>query len=85
MSCRREADSSLRRFAFDACRFCVGFRRVPELFWEGMATFVLVHSAWHGAWCWRRVARLLARNRYEVFTPPMSRRMLKKAERRCSP
>jgi len=25
-----------------------------------MATFVLVHGAWHGAWCWRRVARLLA-------------------------
>jgi pimeloyl-ACP methyl ester carboxylesterase len=37
-----------------------------------MATFVLVHDAWHGAWCWRRVARLLARNRYEVFTPTLT-------------
>ncbi|HXH81954.1 MAG TPA: alpha/beta hydrolase, partial [Candidatus Tectomicrobia bacterium] len=24
-----------------------------------MATFVLVHGAWHGGWCWVRVARLL--------------------------
>ena len=24
-----------------------------------MATFVLVHGAWHGAWCWRRDAPLL--------------------------
>jgi len=24
-----------------------------------MATFVLVHGAWHGAWCWQRVAPLL--------------------------
>ena len=32
-----------------------------------MATFVLVHGAWHGAWCWRRVARLLVRDGHEVF------------------
>ena len=25
-----------------------------------MASFVLVHGAWHGAWCWRRVVPLLA-------------------------
>src|SRR3954469_18409945 len=23
----------------------------------GMATFVLVHGAWHGSWCWARVRR----------------------------
>ncbi len=34
-----------------------------------MAAFVLVHGAWHGAWCWRRVARLLAAGGQEVFTP----------------
>jgi hypothetical protein len=22
-------------------------------------TFVLVHGAWHGGWCWRRVSDLL--------------------------
>ena len=39
---------------------------------KAMATFVLVHGAWHGAWCWRRVARLLARNGHEVFTPTLT-------------
>ena len=37
-----------------------------------MATFVLVHGAWRGAWCWRRVARLLAKNGHEVFTPTLT-------------
>jgi pimeloyl-ACP methyl ester carboxylesterase len=37
-----------------------------------MATFVLVHGAWHGAWCWRRVARRLAGNGHEVFTPTLT-------------
>jgi pimeloyl-ACP methyl ester carboxylesterase len=34
--------------------------------------FVLVHGAWHGGWCWRRVAdRLSARGRY-VVAPTLS-------------
>ena len=37
-----------------------------------MATFVLVHGAWHGAWCWRRVARLLTARQHEVFTPTLT-------------
>jgi len=37
-----------------------------------MATFVLVHGAWHGAWCWRRVARLLMARGHEVFTPTLT-------------
>ena len=37
-----------------------------------MATFVLVHGAWHGAWCWRRVARLLTRAGHDVFTPTLT-------------
>src|SRR5438128_12397775 len=31
-----------------------------------MAAFVLVHGAWHGAWCWRRVAPLLAAQGHRV-------------------
>jgi pimeloyl-ACP methyl ester carboxylesterase len=27
---------------------------------DAMANFVLVHGAWHGAWCWRRVVERLA-------------------------
>jgi pimeloyl-ACP methyl ester carboxylesterase len=29
-------------------------------------TFVLVHGAWHGAWCWRRVLPLLRANGHEA-------------------
>lgn len=31
-----------------------------------MANFVLVHGAWHGAWCWRRVSDLLTRQGHRV-------------------
>jgi pimeloyl-ACP methyl ester carboxylesterase len=37
-----------------------------------MATFVLVHGAWHGAWCWRRVARLLVQDGHDVCTPTLT-------------
>ena len=35
-------------------------------------TFVLVHGAWHGGWCWRRVANLLERRGHRVFTPTLT-------------
>lgn len=31
-----------------------------------MANFLLVHGAWHGAWCWRRVVPLLAQAGHRV-------------------
>ncbi|KRA56790.1 hypothetical protein ASD79_17170 [Caulobacter sp. Root655] len=37
-----------------------------------MATFVLVHGAWHGSWCWQRVRRTLRELGHEVFTPTLS-------------
>jgi len=37
-----------------------------------MATFVLVHGAWHGGWCWLRVARLLRDAAHEVYTPTLT-------------
>lgn len=37
-----------------------------------MATFVLVHGAWQGGWCWRRVATLLRQSGHEVFTPTLT-------------
>ncbi len=36
-----------------------------------MATFVLIHGAWHGGWCWRKVAPLLERQRHTVVTPDL--------------
>jgi len=35
-------------------------------------TFVLVHGAWRGGWCWRRVADLLAARGHKVFTPTLT-------------
>jgi pimeloyl-ACP methyl ester carboxylesterase len=37
-----------------------------------MTTFVLVHGAWHGGWCWRRVADLLERRGHKVFAPTLT-------------
>ena len=34
-----------------------------------MATFVLVHGAWHGGWCYRDTARALRSAGHDVFTP----------------
>jgi len=39
---------------------------------EAMATYVLVHGAWHGAWCWRRVTPLLEAAGHTVATPALS-------------
>jgi pimeloyl-ACP methyl ester carboxylesterase len=35
-------------------------------------TFVLVHGAWHGGWCWQRVAERLRRGGHMVFTPTLT-------------
>ncbi len=32
-------------------------------------TYVLVHGAWHGGWCWRKVADRLRDQGHRVFTP----------------
>ena len=34
-----------------------------------MATFVLVHGAWHGGWCYRDTAKILRDAGHTVFTP----------------
>ena len=35
-------------------------------------TFVLIHGAWHGGWCWRRVADLLEAKGHKVFAPTLT-------------
>ncbi|WP_437672637.1 alpha/beta fold hydrolase [Sorangium sp. So ce131] len=35
-------------------------------------TFVLVHGAWHGAWCYKRVAAPLRARGHEVYTPTLT-------------
>jgi len=37
-----------------------------------MATYVLVHGAWHGAWCWERFVPLLTAEGHTVVTPTLA-------------
>lgn len=36
-----------------------------------MATFILVHGAWHGGWCWERVVPLLEAQGHRVLAPDL--------------
>ena len=36
------------------------------------AAFVLVHGAWHGGWCWRRVCDRLTVQGHHVFAPTLT-------------
>src|ERR1700761_3374991 len=36
------------------------------------STYVLVHGAWHGGWCWDAVAQILRSHGHRVFTPTLS-------------
>jgi pimeloyl-ACP methyl ester carboxylesterase len=37
-----------------------------------MATFVLVHPAWLGGWCWKKVSSLLQSDGHAVYTPTLT-------------
>jgi pimeloyl-ACP methyl ester carboxylesterase len=37
-----------------------------------VTTFVLVHGAWHGSWCWKRVRKALQSAGHDVFTPTLT-------------
>ena len=36
------------------------------------ATFVLVHPAWFGGWCWKKVTPLLRARGYDVYAPTLT-------------
>ncbi len=69
-------DSITRRAALGAAALGVGATalggvanaQAPTL----SKTFVLVHGAWHGGWCWRRVADRLEGKGHKVFTPTLT-------------
>lgn len=50
----------------------IGTRADRDLFALPGQTFVLVHGAFHGGWCWRAVARLLRETGHSVFTPTLT-------------
>jgi pimeloyl-ACP methyl ester carboxylesterase len=37
-----------------------------------MATFVLVHGAWHGGWCWKKLVPHLRAAGHAVYTPTLT-------------
>ncbi len=37
-----------------------------------MSAFVLVHGAWHGGWCWRRLEPLLRAKGHSVYAPSLT-------------
>ena len=37
-----------------------------------MTTFVLVHGAWHGGWCWWKVRPILEAASHQVFAPTLT-------------
>ena len=37
-----------------------------------MSTYILVHGAWHGSWCWKRVRQALQARGHQVFTPTLT-------------
>ena len=39
---------------------------------DRLSTFVLVHGAWHGSWCWDEVARLLRNRGATVYSPTLT-------------
>lgn len=36
-----------------------------------VSTFLLIHGAWHGAWCWRRLTPVLEGTGHRVITPDL--------------
>ena len=34
--------------------------------------FVLVHGAWHGGWCWKKVKTILENQGFSVYTPTLT-------------
>jgi pimeloyl-ACP methyl ester carboxylesterase len=36
-----------------------------------MSTYLLIHGAWHGGWCWRKVLPLLEAKKHKVLAPDL--------------
>ena len=36
-----------------------------------MSTYVLIHGAWHGAWCWKKIIPLLEKEGHKVVAPDL--------------
>src|SRR5262245_65030540 len=45
---------------------------VPMSAQSKSGTFVLVHGAWHGGWCWKKLTPLLEDRGHRVLTPTLT-------------
>jgi len=36
-----------------------------------ISTYVLIHGAWHGSWCWEKVIHLLEKAGHKVIAPDL--------------
>lgn len=63
--------TSLKLAGVSAVAPLSGLLAGPALARAETKTFVLVHGAWHGGWCWNRVRDLLTLNGHRVFTPTL--------------
>ena len=36
------------------------------------SVYVLVHGAWHGGWCWKKIKPLLKARGHTVYTPTLT-------------
>src|SRR5215471_6829881 len=46
--------------------------RTPDRKEASMATFVLVHGAWFGGWCWQQIIPFLKEASHEAYAPTLT-------------
>lgn len=63
----------MRRRAFlGTATMMAGALAVPTRAQEAALTFVLIHGAWHGAWCWQLLTPLLEARGHQVIAPTLA-------------
>lgn len=63
----------MRRRAFlGTAAMTAGALSLPARAQEAPTTFVLIHGAWHGAWCWQLLTPLLESRGHQVIAPTLA-------------
>jgi pimeloyl-ACP methyl ester carboxylesterase len=52
--------------------FAPGRKAAAQTTAQSKPPIVMVHGAWHGGWCWKRVAARLRAGGHDVFTPTLT-------------
>ena len=63
----------MRRRAFlGTAAIMAGTLALPVRAQEAPTTFILIHGAWHGAWCWQLLTPLLEARGHQVIAPTLA-------------